>query len=77
MKRLIPLTAVAGVLACLVAAGTAQAASGSGSNLGQLTMAKQAAAAVEQVGWRPHHRWWKKRHYRRDRFYRHNPRRWR
>jgi hypothetical protein len=40
-------------------------------------MAKQAAAAVEQVGWRPHHRWWKKRHYRRDRFYRHNPRRWR
>jgi hypothetical protein len=77
MKRCIPLTALAGVLACLVAAGTAQAAPASGSVLGQLTTAKQASVAVEQVGWRPHHRWWKKRHYRRDRFYRHNNRRWR
>ena len=78
MKRLLPLTAVASVLACFVALGTAQAAPASGSVLGQLTTAKQASVAVEQVGMRRHHRWWKKRYYRRDhRSYRHNDRRWR
>jgi len=66
MKRLIPLTAVAGVLACFVAAGTAQAAPASGSVLGKLTTVNQSAAAVEKVHYRRHHyRWWKHRHHRR------------
>ena len=77
MKRIMPLTAVAGVLAFFVAAGTVQAAPASSSVLGPLTSAKQASSAVEQVGWRRDHRWWKKRYYRSDRSYRHSHRRWR
>jgi hypothetical protein len=61
MTRLIPLTAVAGVLACFVAAGTAQAAPASGNFLGKFTAANQASVAVENVHWRRYH-WWRHHH---------------
>ncbi len=64
MTKLIPLTAVAGVLAAFLAVGSAQAAPASGSVLGKLTSLNQSAAAVENVHWRRHHRWWWRHHHR-------------
>jgi hypothetical protein len=69
MTRLIPLTAIAGALACLVAAGTAQAAPASGSVLGKFATANQASVAVTQVHWRRHH-WWRHHHRRHHRHHR-------
>jgi hypothetical protein len=71
MIRLVPLAAVAGALACVVAVGSAQAAPASGNILGKLTTASDAGSSVEQAGWRRHHRhhrrWWFFRHHRHHR----------
>ena len=64
MTKLIPLTVAAGALACIVAAGSAQAAPASGIALGKLANVTPAQASVEQVYWRRYHhrrhwrRWW-------------------
>jgi hypothetical protein len=71
MKRVLPLAAIAGALAAVVAVGSAQAAPASGNILGKLTTVGENGAAVEKAGYRHHHRWhhhrhwWKKRYYRR------------
>ena len=70
MKRVLPLAAIAGALAAVVAVGSAQAAPASGNILGKLTTAGENGATVEKAGYRHrgyhHHRkWWKKRYYRR------------
>jgi len=67
MSRMIPLTVAAGALACIVAAGSAQAAPASGITLGKLANVTPATASVEKVYWR-HHRYWRwhhRRHWRR------------
>jgi hypothetical protein len=72
MKRLLPLAAAAGALACVVAVGSAQAAPASGNVLGKLTTVSDAATSVEKAGYRHHRKWWKKRYYKRHRHhYRH------
>jgi uncharacterized cupredoxin-like copper-binding protein len=69
MTRMISLTVAASALACIVAAGSAQAAPASGVALGKLTNAAPASATVQQAHyyryryWRWHHRrhwhrWW-------------------
>jgi hypothetical protein len=64
MNRLIPLSAVAGVAACVLAAGTAQAAPVSGGVLDKLATTNHSSS-VEQVYWRRHHhRYWRYRYYR-------------
>ncbi|KAB2943935.1 MAG: hypothetical protein K8F92_04205 [Hyphomicrobium sp.] len=76
MKKFLPLAAVAGALACVVAVGSAQAAPASGNILGKLTTASEAGTSVEKAGYRHHRRWhhhrwwWKKRHYRRHHHHR-------
>ena len=65
MTKLIPLTVVAGALACIVAAGSAQAAPASGIALGKLANVTLANASVEQVYWRRHWRYHHRRHWRR------------
>ena len=65
MTRMFPLTVAAGALACIVAAGSAQAAPASGIALGKLTNAAPANVAVEQVYWRRHWRYHHRRHWRR------------
>jgi hypothetical protein len=66
MTRIVPLTAAAGAIACLLAVGSAQAAPVSGDILGKLATANQASTVVNQVHWRRHHRWWWwRRHHRR------------
>lgn len=76
MKKFLPLAAVAGALACVVAVGSAQAAPASGNILGKLTTASEVGTSVEKAGYRHHRRWhhhrwwWKKRHYRRHHHHR-------
>ena len=65
MTKLIPLTVAAGALACIVAAGSAQAAPASGIALGTLANVTPANASVEQVYWRRHWRYHHRRHWRR------------
>ena len=70
MKRVLPLAAIAGALAAVVAVGSAQAAPASGNILGKLTTVSENGTSVEKAGYRHrgyhhHHRWWKKRYYRR------------
>ena len=76
MTRFLPLAAVAGALACVVAVGSAQAAPASGNILGKLTTAGETSSSVEKTGYRHrhHHRWWKKRYYKRH--HHHGHRRW-
>jgi hypothetical protein len=82
MKRVLPLAAIAGALAAVVAVGSAQAAPASGNILGKLTTVSENGAAVEKAGyrhrgWHHHRHWWKKRYYRRHHHhgYRHHYRR--
>lgn len=64
MTRMVPLTVVAGALACFLAAGAAQAAPAAASGvLGKLTSTAHAATQIEKAGWRE--RRWKRRHWRR------------
>ena len=74
MTRFLPLAAIAGALACVVAVGSAQAAPASGNILGKLTTASEAGSSVEKAGYYHHRKWWKKRYYKRHRYYQH--RRW-
>jgi hypothetical protein len=74
MKKLLPLAAVAGALACVVAVGSAQAAPASGNLIGNLATVSESGATVEKAGYRHHRKWWKKRYYKRHRHYHH--RRW-
>ncbi len=65
MKRLLPLAAIVGALACVSVSG-AQAAPVSGTALGKLTAVSEQNAVVEKAGYRHHRRyWWKKRYYKR------------
>jgi hypothetical protein len=74
MKKLLPLAAIAGALAC-VSVGGAQAAPVSGNVLGKLTSVSEQNAVVEKAGYRHHrHYWWKKRYYKRH-HWRHHHRR--
>jgi hypothetical protein len=59
MNRAVPLTVVAGALACFVAMGSAQAATVNSGILSKLNATAQSSSQVEKAGWR--HR----RHYRR------------
>ncbi len=85
MKRILPLAAVAGALACFVAVGSAQAAPASGNVLGKLTTVGENSSAVEKTHYRHHRRyhhrkWWKKRYYKRHHHHHHrhhHHRRWR
>ena len=84
MKRILPLAAVAGALACLVAVGSAQAAPASGNVLGKLTTVGESSSAVEKTHYRHHRRYhhrklWKKRYYKRHHHHHrhHHHRRWR
>ena len=63
MTRIIPLSAVAGVVACVLAAGSAQAAPVSSDVLGKAASTNHSSS-VEQVHWRRHHHWWRYRYYR-------------
>jgi hypothetical protein len=65
MNRLIPLSAAAGVVACVLAAGSAQAAPVASGVLDKLATANNGTSAVQQVYWRRHHRYWRYRYYRR------------
>ncbi len=79
MARFVPLAAIAGALACVVAAGSAQAAPASANILGKLTtVSDTSGVAVEKVHFRKkhhHHRWhrkyWKKRYYKSHRHHHH------
>lgn len=78
MKRFMPLAAVAGALACVVAVGSAQAAPVAGNALGKLATVGEAGATVEKAHYRGHRKWhqrkyWKKRYYKRHkhRHYKH------
>lgn len=71
MKRFLPLAAVAGALACVVAVGSAQAAPAAGNVLGKLATVGEAGATVEKTHYRHHRKWhqrkyWKKRYYKRN-----------
>ena len=74
MTQFLPLAAIAGALACVVAVGSAQAAPASGNILGKLTTASEAGSSVEKAGYYHHRKWWNKRYYKRHRYYQH--RRW-
>jgi hypothetical protein len=52
MIRAVPLTVAAGVLAIVMAAGSAQAAPANTGILGKLTATAQSSSQIEQVGWR-------------------------
>jgi hypothetical protein len=52
MTRIVPLTVVAGALACFLAAGSAQAAPATSGILGKLTTTAQSSSQIEKVGWR-------------------------
>ncbi|MDH4983538.1 hypothetical protein [Hyphomicrobium sp. D-2] len=65
MKRILPLAAVAGALACVVAVGSAQAAPAAGNVLGKLATVGEAGATVEKAHYRHHRKHWKKRYYKR------------
>jgi len=52
MNRAVPLAVVAGALAVVLAAGSAQAAPANTGILSKLTAAAQSSSQVEQVGWR-------------------------
>lgn len=57
MTRIVPLTVVAGALACFLAAGSAQAApAAAGGILGKLNATANAQTQVDQVGWRRRHK---------------------
>jgi len=58
MNRAVPLTVVAGALACFVAMGAAQAAPANTGILGKLNATAQSSSQIEQTGWhrRHHHR---------------------
>jgi hypothetical protein len=58
----ITLSAAAGVLACVLAAGSAQAAPVSSDVLGKAASTNNSSS-VQQVYWR-HHRHWRYRYYR-------------
>ncbi|MDP1908191.1 MAG: hypothetical protein WC684_08955 [Hyphomicrobium sp.] len=75
MSRFLPLAAIAGALACVVAVGSAQAAPASGNILGKLTTASEAGTSVEKAGYRHHRRHWRWRLYKRHHHHRHH-RRW-
>jgi hypothetical protein len=76
MTRFLPLAAVAGALACVVAVGSAQAAPASGNILGKLTTASETGSSVEKTHYRRHHRHhWRWRFYKRHHHHRHH-RRW-
>jgi len=89
MARFVPLAAIAGALACVVAVGSAQAAPASTNVLGKLATVSDSSASVEKVHYRKkhHHRWhrkwWKKRyykshrgHYHHRKHHRHYKKRW-
>lgn len=76
MTRFVPLTAAAGALACLLAAGSAQAAPVTVDVFGKSVAVKPAASIVDQVHWRRHHRWWRWHHHRRHHRYWRYHRRW-
>ena len=61
MKRLVPLSVVAGVLACFVLAGSAQAAPATSGILGKLAAETHTASQVEKADWR---RAWRRRCFR-------------
>jgi hypothetical protein len=64
MTRIVPLTIVAGALACFLAAGAAQAAPATaGGILGKLNATADAQTQVEKAGWRK--RKWSRRCFRR------------
>ena len=72
MTRILSMTAAAGILACVLAAGSAQAAPVSADVLGHAT-ATHAGSAVEQVYWRRyHHRWWRWHRWHRWHYYRYH-----
>lgn len=76
MNRLLPLTAIAGALACVVAVGSAQAAPVTGNVLGKLATASEAGSTVEKAHYRHHRKyyrnwWWKKRYYKRHHHHHH------
>ena len=52
MIRAVPLTVAAGVLAIVMAAGSAQAAPANTGILGKLNATAQSSSQIEQVGWR-------------------------
>ncbi len=54
MNRAFPLTLAAGVLACVLAAGSAQAAPATSGILGKLAANANASTQIEHVGWRRH-----------------------
>ena len=56
MIRAVPLTVVAGALAVVLAAGSAQAAPANTGILGKLTATAQSSSQIEQVGWRSNRR---------------------
>lgn len=72
MKKYLPLAAVAGALACFVAAGSAQATPASGNVLGKLTTVGQSGSTVEKAHYYHHRRYWRHRHY----WHRHHRRHW-
>jgi hypothetical protein len=66
MTRIIPLSAAAGLIACVLAAGSAQAAPVASGVLDKLAATNTGSNAVEQVHWRRHHHhYWRYRYYRR------------
>jgi hypothetical protein len=70
MNRLIPVSAVAAVAACVLSAGSAQAAPVSSDVLGKAASTNHSSS-VEQVYWRRHHhRYWRYRYYRHHRYHR-------
>ncbi len=76
MKKLLPLAAVAGALACFVAAGSAQAAPVSSNVLGKLTSVSDQNSVIEKAGYRHHRKWWKKRYYKRHSYRHHRRHHW-
>ena len=71
MSRFLPLAAIAGALACVVAVGSAQAAPASGNILGKLTTASEAGTSVEKAGYRHHRRHWRWRFFKRHHHHHH------
>lgn len=55
MNRAVPLTVVAGALACVLAAGSVQAAPANAGILGKLTATAQSSSQIEKAGWRHRH----------------------
>jgi hypothetical protein len=76
MKKLLPLAAVAGAIACFAVAGSAQAAPASGNILGKLTTVGESNSTVEKAHYRHHRRWWWKKHYYRKHYRHHRRHHW-